>query len=114
MSGAGYRRGAVYWIDRTRARGGEIGKARPGVAVSNNVSNRCLTRIQTVPPTSNAGRIVPSEALAPVRGSEHKALADQITTATKERIGEYIGKLTTDDLRRVETAMRRQLGLFQR
>ncbi len=38
-------------------------------------------------------------------------MADQIATATKERLGDYVGQLTPDGMREVERAIRRELGL---
>jgi mRNA interferase MazF len=104
-------RGEVYWVDFTSAGGGEIGKVRPAAVVSNDTANRFLNRVQIVPLTSNTARVYPSEALVTVNGVEHKALADKIATATKERVGDPIGRLSPADLRGVERAIQRQLGL---
>lgn len=106
-----YPRGMVYWVDFTAARGGEIGKVRPAIIVSNDTANRFLNRVQVVPLTSNTTRVYPGEALVTVNGVEHKALADQIATVTKKRLGDRFGELTPADLRGVERAIQRQLGL---
>ena len=46
-----------------------------------------------------------------MNGVPHKAMADQLRTVAKERLGEYIGIITGADMRLVEQAIRRQLGL---
>jgi mRNA interferase MazF len=46
-----------------------------------------------------------------VRGKKHKAMADQLTTVGKARLGNRVGRLNAADLRAVERAIRVQLGL---
>lgn len=111
MSGRVIRRGAVYWVSFELGQGGEVKKRRPSVIVSNDAANRHLNRVQVVPRTSNTNRLFPGGALVSVGGRFSKALADQIATATKGRIGDLLGFLSDADMRKVEAAIRRQLGL---
>jgi mRNA interferase MazF len=64
-----------------------------------------------VPLTSNVQRLYPAEAYVSVGGAHPKAMADQVTTASKQRLHERIGRLTPKDLAGVERALKTQLGL---
>jgi mRNA interferase MazF len=104
-------RGDVYWVDFDPSIGGETRKTRPAIIVSNNAANLVLNRVQVVPITSKTGRIYRAEAVIRLKGEERKAMGDQLTTVSKERLGKKIGVLNTEDMARVEAAIAVQLGL---
>jgi mRNA interferase MazF len=106
------KRGEVWWVIFETSVGGEIRKQRPAVIVSNDGSNKHLNRVQVVPLTSAVDRVYPSEAAVMNRGKKHKAMADQLTTVSKSRLDNRIGRLSKADLEGVEEAIRVQLGLI--
>ena len=105
------KRGEVWWVSFDPSVGGEIRKTRPVIVVSNNAANAVLNRLVLVPLTSRTDKVYPSEVLVHVEGKEAKAMANQITTSSKERLGSRIGALSAHDLKAVEGAILLHLGI---
>jgi mRNA interferase MazF len=97
------------WVEKSPS--GESTKTRPALIVSNDLANSNLNRVQVIPLTSNTGRLYPSEALVSVAGKSSKAMADQITTAAKERLKSKLGTISHSEMQEVEKVIRIQLGM---
>jgi mRNA interferase MazF len=105
------KRGEVWWVSFDPAEGGEIHKTRPAVILSNNAANAVLNRVVVVPLSSQINKLYPGEARVQVEGRESKVMADQIMTASKQRLRNRMGALSPQDLKAVEDAILVQLGI---
>jgi mRNA interferase MazF len=105
------RRGEVWLVAFDPSVGGEIQKTRPAVVLSNNTANGLLNRVQVVPISSQVARLYPAEAYVSLNGARRKAMADQITTASKRRLQRRMGTLSAEDVAAVARAVSLQLAL---
>lgn len=105
------RRGEVWWVSFDPCLGGEIRKTRPAMVVSNNAANLALNRVIVVPLSSQTSKLYPGEAFVTLNGERRKAMADQIMTASKQRLRSRMGELSRTDVAAVEDAVLLQLGI---
>jgi mRNA interferase MazF len=105
------RRGEVWWVSFDPSLGGEIQKTRPAVILSNDAANVALNRVIVVPLTSQVAKLYPGEALVTLNSEKRKVMADQIMTASKQRLKNKLGNLSRADMAGVEDAVLFQIGI---
>jgi mRNA interferase MazF len=104
-------RGEVWWVSFDPSVGGEIQKTRPAVIVSNNAANAALNRVVVIPISSQITKLYPAEAPVTLNGEPRKAMADQIMTASKQRLKSKLASLNASDMEAVEDAVLLHLGI---
>jgi mRNA interferase MazF len=115
MDGKYPRHGEIWLAALDPAVGGEIGKTRPAVVLSNDTNNRFSDTVTIIPITSNITRIFPYESLLPSGESglpkDSKAKANQIRTIDKVRLRRKIGEIAGPRLDRVKRAVKVHLSV---
>lgn len=104
-------RGEIYYIHAETATGSEQCGGRPAIIISNDTGNQHAPVVEVVYLTTQPKKPMPTHVeihSAPVMSI---AMCEQIHTVSKERIGDYAGRLTEDELRGVDNALRVSIGL---
>ena len=109
-------RGDVVLVRLDPGEGREIRKTRPAVVLSNNVACRFDAVVQVVPVTALPDRpLRPYEARVDPESSglskPSRAVANQIRSVARHRIGKRLGRLSPAELDAVDRAVAIQLGL---
>jgi mRNA interferase MazF len=113
-------RGEIRMVDLDPVRGGEAGKRRPVVIVSNDGANATAARlgrgvVTVVPVTSNIDRVYPFQVLLPADECDldvnSKAQAEQVRSVSIERVTDRIGRVPVSLMLQVDEALRLHLSL---
>lgn len=111
------KRGEIYYADLSPVVGSEQGGTRPVLILQNDTGNHFSSTTIVAPITS-----VPKKSKQPTHifidydflESESVVLLEQLRTVDKKRLSDYLGKLSQQDMRRVEFAMVVSLGMRQK
>jgi len=104
-----WRRGEICLVDFNPDKGGEIGKLRPAIILSDEESNRFLETVMVVPLST----VIEEDAL-PYRyriGRRGKlkhdsdACINEIRALTKRRVKERLGTLEAQELETIQDAL---------
>ena len=110
------KRGDIFFAALDPTRGSEVPKTRPVIIVSNDVANRASSLVTVVPMTSNVTRVFPFEVAVAAKdsglGKDGKAMAQQVRTIDKARLGSLRrGALSAPKLQALDNALRLHLAL---
>ncbi len=109
-------RGMVVSVRFDPTEGREIRKTRPAIVVSNDLACRFDAVVQVVPVTTLPDReLRPYESRCGTRASglakPSRAVANQIRTVSRNRIGQTLGRLAPEETAELDRALRIQLAL---
>ena len=104
-------RGEIYYIRSIPAVGCEQYGDRPGVIVSNEMNNRHSDTVEVVFLTTKRKKPLPPHVRINSAKYPSTALCEQITTVAKERLDDYIGKLSAYEELALNVALMTSIAL---
>ena len=112
------RRGEIYLVGFDPTVGHEIQKTRPAVVIQNDVSNQHspITIVAAIssqfsdPPFPREVLIEPEESGLPKRSA---VIVNQIRSVDRRRLQKRLGRLSRQNMGRVDEAMKISLGLVE-
>ena len=112
-----YRRGDIYMANLNPFKGSEQGGTCPVLVLQNNTGNLFCPTLIVAPLTTqvNKKKDQPTHyLLSGVRGlpEDSVALLEQITTNDKARVISYLGKVSKEEMRGVDEAIKVSLGIY--
>ena len=109
------RRGEIYIVNLEPVIGSEQGGERPVVILQNGLGNKYSPTVVVASLASKTKkkRWLPTHTKLHCESlpADSMALLEQIRTIDKHRLGDYIGKLNSRDMKRVERALLASVGI---
>ena len=108
------RRGELYYAYLEPVIGSEQGGERPVVILQNNRGNRYSPTVIVAPLTTKlVKRTLPVHVKVKAAGlrSTSLVLLEQIRTIDKQRLRQYIGEVTDEEMREIEQAVLISIGM---
>lgn len=112
MGSFNIRRGDIFYIERFQTVGSEQYSGRPAVVVSNDDNNKHSGTIEVVYLTTQPKENLPTHACVRSCMRDSIAICEQITTVALERVGNYKGHVTDEEMENIESAMLVSLDLI--
>ena len=108
-------RGDIFYADLDPIIGSEQGGFRPVVVVQNDIGNKCAETTIVAAVTSQIKKCYqPTHVLFGIRDKEiNMILLEQLRTVDVSRLKEYVGRLTCDDIKKLDKALTVSVGLIK-
>ena len=107
-------RGDIFWIDPHPDKttlGSVQEPARPAVIVSNQLNNKHSGTLEVVYLTTKEKKDLPTHVTCRSTKFVSTVLCEQITTVSKDQVGDYLGTCTEAEMQAIDVAMLISLGI---
>jgi len=106
------KRGDIYYIRDTRQSTGSEQRAdRPAVIISNNENNVHSTVYEVVYMTTQPKTDLPTHFITTSALRPSTVLCEQISSVYEDRIGEWIGTLTPEEMKALDQCLKVSIGI---
>lgn len=105
------RRGEIWWVRLDPTLGSEIKKTRPCIVLTSNTVNNRRRTVVVVPLSTSPEASPPLLVRVTCEGRAVVAVVDQIRAVAKERLHEFIGSVSGEELEALESALRQILEI---
>jgi len=99
------KRGDIYYIEPYYAVGSEQHAGRPAIVVSNDINNVHSPTFEVVYLTTQEKNQQPTHVKIFSAPRDSVALCEQINTVAEERIGDYCGRATDEEMDEIDKAL---------
>ena len=107
----GYQRGDVYFVEKFRSVGSEQQAGRPAVIVSNNTNNDTSSTVEIVYLTTQKKPPMPTHVRIKTTGTPSTVLCEQVHTVDMQRLMDYCGSCTKEEMQAIDRALLVSLNL---
>lgn len=107
----GITRGVIFYFRQQPTSGSEQHAGRPAIIVSNEKCNEYSPVVEVVYLTSREKAPLPTHVPITSTGRQSTALCEQVSSVSVERIGDYLGHVSEDELPELNKALMISLGL---
>lgn len=105
------QRGDIWWVSLDPTQGSEIKKTRPCLVLTHDTLNELRRTVVVIPLSTVAQANPPVTVPIDCAGKQSIAVIDQVRAVAKHRLQSKLGELKTDDLTKVEAALKAVLQL---
>lgn len=106
------RRGEIYYVDKFGTQtGSEQFSGRPAIIISNDENNKYSGTVEVVYLTSQPKKDLPTHVTIRSANQISVALCEQITTISKDKIGNYMTECTGEEMEEIDAALMISLGI---
>ena len=108
------KRGEIYYVEPSKQyqeTGSEQRSNRPAIIVSNDLNNENAQTVEIVYLTTQPKKELPTHVQIMCNGRASTALCEQVSTVAIERLENYMGTCTDDEMGKINDAIMISLGV---